>query len=130
MNRPWQSNKFTQNAATTNIPTTVETVLATIGGVSTQSADSTVNLEGTVAFVPGTGATSLALRIRRGVDATGTVIGTAVPVPCTAGVTVFADMQVQDVPGEVAGQSYVITVAQAAATGNGTNTLSALQASY
>lgn len=128
--RTSQVSKLGVGAAATPLVTTAETVVATVGGVSTQSPDSLVILEAVVQVLYGTGTTGATIRVRRGTDATGAVVGTAVLENATAGVTGDLELQVQDAPGELAGGSYVVTVQQAGASGNGTFQQGSLQVSY
>lgn len=111
-----------QVTADTTITTTTETVAATVAGVSTPKPGVKVTLTATVQVTAGTGTTALTPRIRRGTDATGTLLGEGNPIQggVAAGSTSTLTIQVEDTPGEVAGQSYVVTVAQTGASGNGT----------
>jgi hypothetical protein len=70
-------------------------------------------------FTPGTGATQLTVRIRRGTTIGGTLIGAALVVPVVAGspvsLTIMADDAiVQAIPPLIPGQQYVLTVQQSA----------------
>jgi hypothetical protein len=111
--------------ADTVIVTTTETVVASVTGVTVPGAGNRVKLDGSVQVTIGTTATAITLRWRRGIDITGTLIGEGNPVQGTAANTVQASLQVTDTPGEIANQTYVLTVQQTGATANGT----ALQAS-
>jgi hypothetical protein len=107
----------------TDVPlvTTTETVVATLANLSTPNAGAKVILTGKAQVTTGTATTGLTPRIRRGVDITGTVVNEAnvEQVEAVAGSTEGVDTMCEDTPGEVAGQSYVLTVQQAAATANG-----------
>lgn len=101
------------------LPTTTETVIATTAGLSTPGPGMTVRLLGTSHLTLGAGATGITMRIRRGVDTTGVVVGTADTLAEAASTTVQADVGGEDTPGEVAGQQYVMTAQQVAAAANG-----------
>ena len=96
-----------------------ETVCATMAGVSTDNAGATIVLDGTVDLTTGTGTTAITLRIRRGVDATGVLVGVAEVPPIAASTRGTFAIQAVDQPGEVAGQSYVLTAQQTGGTGAG-----------
>jgi hypothetical protein len=115
-------NEFSSDVtANTTIVTTAETVLATVGGVSTPRK-TTVNVEGWAQVTTGASTTSLVPRIRRGTDATGTLIGEGNPVTigAAAGGTEDIEIRVSDVAVDLANASYVLTVVQTAASANGT----------
>lgn len=111
------------------VNTTTETVVATLPGVTT-GRKTTVTLEGWVQLTVGTATTGLTLRVRRGVDATGTLVGEAnlEIVEGAAGSTEDHEINVQDPGVDLQGQTYVLTVQQTAATGNGTGVQSSLKA--
>lgn len=115
---------------TADVPTTLnnETVVATLAGISTVDATEQVTLDAIAQFTLGTTATAVTPRIRRGVDTTGPIVGEGNPVQGAAGNTVAVGLLERDVPGAVAGQSYVLTMQQTAATGNGSSLHSALSA--
>lgn len=116
---PVVKSAHTESAVT--ITTTTETVLLTLAGVSTRDASELVQLIAHAAVTLGTGTTSYVVRLRRGVDITGTLIGNADTYQGTAGNTVLVAIQRVDAPGAVAGQSYVVTLQQTAATANGSS---------
>jgi len=110
---------------TTDVPlvTTTETVVATVSGVNMPGPGRRINIAGWSQVTAGTGTTGITIRVRRGTDATGTLIGEGNPV--TAGVantqTSELDIETTDTPaGELANQSYVLTVQQVGASANGT----------
>lgn len=111
----------TQVTADTVITTTVETVVATLSGVSTPRSGVKVVLAGMCQVTSGGSTTALTPRIRRGTDATGVLVGEGNPLPLAtaAGSTEELAIQCEDTPGEVAGQSYVLTVQQTGAIANG-----------
>jgi hypothetical protein len=119
---PWSRIYAVSVTADTTVTTTTETVLATVSGVSTDGPGQRVRVTGWAQVTPGTGTTSLTLRIRRGVDATGALVGeaNAVAAAVAAGSAREIDLEAIDVLGDVAGQSYVLTIQQTAATANGT----------
>lgn len=109
--------------ANTTITTTTETVAAVLSGVNMPGPGYSVKLLGQVQFTAGTSTTAYTLKIYRGADATGTLVGEGNPV--TAGVagaaTCTASLDVTDSPaGELANQSYCVTVTQTGAAANGT----------
>jgi hypothetical protein len=117
-------NRYTSTpSADTSVVTTAETVLATVSGVNSYAPGARITIRGGVQFTPGTATTGLTFRIRRGTDATGTLIQEA-NLEIVAGVvgsTEDHELEVTDqVAGELAQASYVLTVVQTAATGNGT----------
>lgn len=119
-------------AANVTVTTTTETVVVTLTGVSMPSGDGRVRLSGFVQMTLGTATTTVTVRVRRGTTTAGTLVGEGNPIaiPSAAGTDAAFTTDVEDTPGEVAGQSYVLTVEQAAATGNGTVLQAALEASY
>lgn len=123
------ARKYSAQVTTnTTVTTTTETVVATLSGLSTRDPGEVVTVTGTVQFTVGTGGTAVTPRIRRGSTASGTVVGEGNPVSATAADTVSVTIQADDVPGEVAGQSYVLTVTQTAATGDGSALFAAVDA--
>lgn len=128
--RPWASSRIATIAPGQAIVTTNETVVATIGGVSTQSPDSVVVLEAVAQLQSGATTTATTWRVRRGTDITGAVVFATDPQPTAAATVQDQEIQCQDAPGETAGASYVLTVQQTGATGNGTIRSGSLQVSY
>ena len=109
-------------AVNVNIPTTTETVVATLSGITTDSASRRLTLFADIELATGVGTTAVAMRIRRGVDTTGPVVGVA-ETATAIGAAGSADpysIEAADSPGEVNNQSYVVTIQQTGATGNGT----------
>lgn len=101
------------------VTTTTETVALTLPSISTPGAGSQVTIDGALTMTYGTGATAVTVRVRRGTGITGTVVGEGNPLTVSAGNTSEQTFSVVDTPGEVAGQAYVVTVQQTAATANG-----------
>lgn len=116
--------------ADVNVPTTTETVVATLSGVTLPRSGMVVQLSGWVELTAGTATTAVTPRIRRGVDATGTLVGEANPLAggVVAGSATPWDVAGNDTPGDLANGTYVLTVQQTAATGAGTALTSFLQA--
>jgi hypothetical protein len=103
------------------VVTTAETVLASITGVTLPRAGLPVVISAAGSMTIGASTTAVTLRCRRGVDATGALVGTAeVPTEVAANQAILAGSWV-DTPGELANATYVVTVQQTAATGNGTD---------
>lgn len=112
------------SAAVLNSPTgnATETVIAQVQNVSNYAAGNRVHLRGWCNITPGATTSALTFRLRRGVDATGVLIGQ--PSVEGAGFTVGqADdwsVEAQETPPEIAGASYVLTVQQTAGTAGAT----------
>lgn len=106
----------------TDVPlvTTAETVVATVAGVVTPRAVN-VTLKGWAQLTTGTATTAVTPRVRRGVDATGALVGEGNPVTlgAAAGSTEDFEIDVVDPNQDVSGSTYVLTLQQTAATGNG-----------
>lgn len=120
-----------QSAVDVPVTLQVETVVATVTGVSTPRRTD-VRIEGTIQIVPGTATTGMTLRIRRGVDATGVLIGEANPEIVAGAVASAEDhyIKVKDPGVDLFNATYVLTVQQAAATGNGNVQQSSMTASW
>lgn len=118
-----------QITAAVTVVTTTETVVLTLPGVSTNGAQDQVFVSGSLAMLLGTAATTLTVRVRRGTGITGTVVGVAEVDTAIAAETDPFPFDALDVPGEVAGLAYVVTVQQASATANGSVTYCAGQIS-
>lgn len=111
---------YTHAITNATVVTTAETVVATLNGVN-PSPNTIVGLLGWLAMTVGTAGTAVRIRIRRD-SLTGTVVADTGAV--TAGIAAAAvaalDVNGDDSPGDVASQTYVMTVQQTAATGNAT----------
>lgn len=117
--------------ADTSIVTTAETVAATVSPVTTPGPGVPVRLVGTAAVTAGATTSALTLRIRRGVDSTGVLIGEGDPIQggVAAGSTTELALEVEERPtAELVSASYVLTVQQTAATANGTIVQADIQA--
>lgn len=115
----WQGVYDAAVTADTSIVTTTETVVLTISGVTPPGAGSRVKLNGTAQVTAGTAATAITPRWRRGTDATGTLVGEGNPLTVAAGNTISVPHETTDTPPDMGAASYVLTVQQTAATGNG-----------
>lgn len=115
------TTEFQVTTATTLV-TTAETGVVTTTSPSTRGPSDQVALSGTVDITPGTAATSVQVRCRRGSGTGGTQVGNTITAGVTAAVVAPVSFDFLDSPGEVAGQQYTITVQQVAATGNGSVT--------
>lgn len=113
----------------TALVTTAETVVATVGGVSTGRAVN-IQLRGWAQLTTGTNTTAVTPRIRRGTTITGTLIGEANPVTigAAAGSTEDFEIDVSDLGADVASATYVLTLQQAGATANGSCLQAAIEA--
>lgn len=118
------------NAAGVTVVTTNETVAVVLAGISTEGGGDLVELEGNLEITTGAGTTAVIMRIERGSVAGGLQVISDAAVQVTAGNTVNLSINATDNPGEVAGQSYVLTVLQSGATANGTVTQVQLNAIY
>jgi hypothetical protein len=115
--------------ANTALVTTAETVVATVViGSDTPEGDQII-LEGVCQVTTGTATTSVQLRVRRN-GVAGPQVGGTAQQGCSAAAPCQISTQVDDTPGEVASQTYVLTAQQVAATGNGTAVWANLQATY
>lgn len=92
------------------LPLATETVVATVSGISTEGPDTRIDLHGFAQVTGGAATNQVTLRIRRGVDTTGALVGEANVINVNVSTTNNFDIDVQDIPGAVAGQSYVLTV--------------------
>lgn len=107
--------------ADTTVTTTTETVAVTVPGVSTPKPGVRVQVKGTLQVTTGGSTTGLTIRVRRGTAITDTLVGEAnvTQVAAAAGSTEELTIMCEDTPGDVAGQSYVVTIQQTAAAANG-----------
>lgn len=116
---------------TTNVTlvTTAETVVRTLSGVTTGRAVR-ILLRGWCQLTTGTNTTGVIPRIRRGVDATGTLVdeGNTVTIGAAAGSTEQFSLVVREDEMDASGLTYVFTLEQVGATANGTCLVAALEA--
>lgn len=110
-----------QLAAGSNPQTSVETVVLTVAGVFIENPNQRVFIDAWAAITPGTATTALRYRLRRGTDATGTLLGIAVDMGLVGAVGTVEDHEIMatDTPPEGGPYSYVLTVAQISGTANG-----------
>lgn len=107
-------------AANQVITTTTELSIATTAGMSPDNPGRVFRITGAVKITTGVGTTGLIARVRRGSGIAGALVGDATTVTAAAATTYDLAVDVEDSPGEVAGQQYSLTVQQVAATANGT----------
>lgn len=110
----------TQVTTDTPVTTTTETIALTTAAISTPGPGTNVSIQGIIEMTYGTGTTAVTVRVRRGTTITGTLVGEGNAYTVAAGNTSEQTFSVEDTPGEVAGQAYVVTVQQTGATANGT----------
>lgn len=109
----------------------VETVIATLTGVSTPRRTD-VQVEGWAQITPGTASTAITLRIRRGVDTSGVLVGEGNPEAIAGAVASTEDhsIRVRDVGVDLFNGTYVLTAQATAATGNGSAVQTSMNASW
>lgn len=119
---PGWAVRYTQDSqAATNLANGVETVVATLTGVSNGGPGTKVDLSGFLNVLTGAASTTVTLRIRRGIDTTGVLVGQPAPTPAAAAVSTDANIACTDLPaGELANQSYVLTAVVAGGAAAGT----------
>ncbi len=107
--------------ANVTVVTTAETIIATLPPFNISLDYAQILLFWWAMFTVGVGGTGVTVRVRRGAALTSPLvnIGNAILNP-GAGNTINLSGCYADVPGAVAGQQYVLTVQQTAATANGT----------
>lgn len=108
-------------AANTALVTTAETVIATLSGVTSDRIGQQVRLEGNFQVTLGASTTGLFIAVRED-SLTGNVVDESQVVQIDTAATSTEDhtFTVFHTPtGELSGKTYVLTVAQQAATGNG-----------
>lgn len=103
----------------TSVTTTAETVGCTVTVQNVRYATSKVHLVGQVNDSTSASTTFTTVRIRRGSDSTGTLVGAANAVTTAASSLFTIPIAGDDTPGEVAAQNYVVTVAGTASAGTG-----------
>ena len=114
--------QFVSSQATgaTSLPTTVETVVGSIVVPIVTPQAPTVSIEANINVTIGTAGTGVTMRIRRD-SLTGSLVGNAQTYTLAAGSSQTMSICADDVPGEESTRTYVVTVAQVAATGSGTS---------
>lgn len=123
-------NAYADTSAATAITTNSEVVALTLTAGVTVPANTQVILEAAATLTTGTSTTAVVLRIRRGTTTGGTLVGKAFTIQSAAAVLTTISGQAADTPGEVAGQSYVVTLQQTAGAADGTLVFASLQASW
>jgi hypothetical protein len=109
-------------ASAVTLVTTAETLLGTIGPFNeNQAADFSqgIAFDGNINVTPGTGATAVTVRVRRG-GLAGTLIGVAQAQGVTAAVAANVPIAELDPTLVQVGVSYAVTIQQTAASANGT----------
>ena len=112
-----------QNASDVTLVTTTETIIATVSGVSTYKPGEKLLIAASATITNGTNTTALTFRVRRD-SITGTVVNNADPVQIetAAGSTEDHELVCEDnLSGEIANATYVLTVQQTGASANGTS---------
>ena len=114
------------NGTNVNVPTTIETVIASIftqgGGGLVPAPAFPLSIEGSLSLTPGTAATSVIIRVRLG-SVAGTIVFASPSLAVTAAAALRIALDTVDALNSAlnqGGATYVITIQQAAATGNGT----------
>lgn len=116
-----QTDYYNSVAGTVTVGTTVETVIAVSPAISSPFPNVQVAIECSFEFTTGVGATSIIVRVRRD-SLTGTIVYQSLswPVAASANLPRPAIQTTDSLALDVASQLWVVTVTQAAATGNGT----------
>lgn len=99
---------------------TAEGVIATSPPLTVSGNGARVRLLFTGVITMGASQTTVALKVERGVAAGGTQVGTTVTPAIAGGAAGLFAVEVEDTPGDVAGQQYVLTGTQAGGAGNAT----------
>lgn len=109
----------------------VETVIATLSGITTDVPGALILLEGVASFLLGATGTEVVVRIRRGTTTAGAEVAKATYNALTAAKQYGLSIQCQDRPeGEVASGAYVLTVENVGATTEGEATQADLSATF
>lgn len=116
-----------QATADTALVTVAETVIATLPGVSNQSADGIIRFMGYAVVTGGANTTFVTLRVRRA-SLVGTLIGEGDPATLTGAAIASVPIYAEDTPGEVGGVTYVLTAQLTAASANGSVQIASLLA--
>lgn len=106
----------------TTLVTVAETVVATVLGTSTSQQGQSVGIRGKANITLGASTTAVVTRIRRD-SVAGTVVGEVQTEQIATAAGSTEDHEIyreESAPGEFAGRTYVMTVSQTAASGNGT----------
>lgn len=116
--------------ADTALVSTAETVVGTVAGIYAQTNGPTVFLAALVFVALGADQTSVKLRLRRGTTTGGTLVGELETVDAGVASAKGSPLAIRatDSPGEVSGQSYVVTVEQVGGVANGSVTQASIEA--
>lgn len=116
------ANQHSVAASAVNVPTTTETIIATIGPFNENQVAPAqgIAFDGNINMTIGTAGTAVTVRVRQGALVTGTLVGVAQAQTVTAGNTVNIPIAELDPTLVQVGAQYVVTVQQTAATANGT----------
>lgn len=116
------ANQHSVAVSAVNIPTTTETVVATLGPFNENQVAPAqgISFDGNINITSGTGTTALVMRVRSGTTTAGTLIGVAQTQSTTAGQTVNVPIAELDPTLIQANAQYVVTIQQTAASANGT----------
>ena len=109
-------------SADVTLVTTAETVVATVTGVNTYKPGETLQIQASATVTNGTNTTALTFRVRRD-SLTGTVVNNADPVQIETAAASSEDHELvceDQIAGEIANATYVLTVQQTGASANGT----------
>jgi hypothetical protein len=101
-------------------PTNSEGVIITTAGVSTGSQGDPVVIDWALSLTAGTSTTGVTINVRRGTTTAGTLVYTTGVLTAVAANSYNWSGRAVDVPGNVAGQQYILTVTQQAGTVAGT----------
>lgn len=127
----WPQEFSSPVATNVTVTNAVETVVATLSGITTDGAGRRVALNGMIEHTTGTSTTAVVLRIRRGTDTTGTVVQTTTETIIGAvGSTDPYSVEVIDTPGDVNNQAYVLTVQQTGGAAAGTTVTAQLTGGF
>lgn len=110
--------------------TNVETVAIFLPPNVTVDQGRLIVIEWAAALTTGAATTAVTGRIRRGNSVAGALVGQPFTVQVGAALATSLSGQASDIPGEVAGAQYCLTLQQTAATANGSALFASLQASW
>lgn len=105
-------SQYTSSVIVASPALAAETVICAVANAEAPSDSPLFIVSGWAAFTVGTNGTAIRMRMRRGVDTTGTVVGDtgALTGGIAAANLVAQDVQGSDTPGAVAQQPYVLTL--------------------
>lgn len=109
----------------------VESIICTLPGISTDVAGANVILEGSIDFLLGATGTEVVVRIRRGTTTAAPEVAKNTLNALTAAKQYGVAIQAVDHPeGEMASQSYILTIENVGATTEGEATQASLTATF